>query len=277
MNLLKQTLDLCKMYDIRPSKSKGQNFLVNKDIYDLIISAADLKPDDVVLEVGPGLGIMTFKMSEKVKKVLAVELDDKLANLLKTSIISQKRENIKIFNNDVLKIRGENISKIGKYKIVANLPYNITSIFLRKFLSLNNKPESIVLLLQKEVVDRIIATPPDMSLLSISVQFYAEVFKIAEVSKENFYPAPKIDSAIIKIVPKKEKIFSDYQIEKKFFKLLRQGFSAKRKMLKNNLSLALSVKQERINEIFLSLNISPKCRAEDLSLNDWLKIFEKLK
>ncbi len=277
MNLLKQTLDLCKMYDIRPSKSKGQNFLVNKDIYDLIISTADLKPDDVVLEVGPGLGIMTFKMSEKVKKVLAVELDDKLANLLKTSIISQKRENIKIFNNDVLKIRGENISKIGKYKIVANLPYNITSIFLRKFLSLNNKPESIVLLLQKEVVDRIIATPPDMSLLSISVQFYAEVFKIAEVSKENFYPAPKIDSAIIKIVPKKEKIFSDYQIEKKFFKLLRQGFSAKRKMLKNNLSLALSVKQERINEIFLSLNISPKCRAEDLSLNDWLKIFEKLK
>lgn len=277
MNFLQQTLDLCKMYDIKPEKSKGQNFLINEDIYNSIISTADLKKDDVVLEVGPGLGIMTLKMAEKVKKVLAVELDDKLAELLKTSIISQNRKNIKIFNNDVLKIKGSNISKLGKYKIVANLPYNITSIFLRKFLSLENKPESIVLLLQKEVVDRIVSTPPDMSLLSISVQFYADVYKISEVGKENFYPAPKIDSAIIKIVPKKEKIFNDYQIEKKFFRLLKIGFSAKRKMLKNNLSLGLKLEQKLLEDIFLSLNINPKCRAEDLSLANWLEIFEKLK
>ncbi|MDD3940743.1 MAG: rRNA adenine N-6-methyltransferase family protein, partial [Candidatus Pacebacteria bacterium] len=101
MNFLQQTLDLCKMYDIKPEKSKGQNFLINEDIYNSIISTADLKKDDVVLEVGPGLGIMTLKMAEKIKKVLAVELDDKLAELLKTSIISQNRKNIKIFNNDV--------------------------------------------------------------------------------------------------------------------------------------------------------------------------------
>lgn len=277
MNFLQQTLDLCKMYDIKPEKSKGQNFLINEDIYNSIISTADLKKDDVVLEVGPGLGIMTLKMAEKVKKVLAVELDDKLAELLKTSIISQNRKNIKIFNNDVLKIKGSNISKLGKYKIVANLPYNITSIFLRKFLSMENKPETLVLLLQKEVVDRIVSTPPDMSLLSISVQFYADVYKILEVGKENFYPAPKIDSAIIKIVPKKEKIFNDYQIEKKFFRLLKIGFSAKRKMLKNNLSLGLKLEQKLLEDIFLSLNINPKCRAEDLSLANWLEIFEKLK
>jgi 16S rRNA (adenine1518-N6/adenine1519-N6)-dimethyltransferase len=265
------------MYDIKPEKSKGQNFLINEDIYNSIISTADLKKDDVVLEVGPGLGIMTLKMAEKVKKVLAVELDDKLAELLKTSIISQNRKNIKIFNNDVLKIKGSNISKLGKYKIVANLPYNITSIFLRKFLSMENKPETLVLLLQKEVVDRIVSTPPDMSLLSISVQFYADVYKILEVGKENFYPAPKIDSAIIKIVPKKEKIFNDYQIEKKFFRLLKIGFSAKRKMLKNNLSLGLKLEQKYLEDVFLSLNINPKCRAEDLSLTNWLEIFEKLK
>jgi len=277
MNFLQQTLDLCKMYDIKPEKSKGQNFLINEDIYNSIISTADLKKDDVVLEVGPGLGIMTLKMAEKVKKVLAVELDDKLAELLKTSIISQNRKNIKIFNNDVLKIKGSNISKLGKYKIVANLPYNITSIFLRKFLSMENKPETLVLLLQKEVVDRIVSTPPDMSLLSISVQFYADVYKILEVGKENFYPAPKIDSAIIKIVPKKEKIFNDYQIEKKFFRLLKIGFSAKRKMLKNNLSLGLKLEQKYLEDVFLSLNINPKCRAEDLSLTNWLEIFEKLK
>lgn len=276
MNFLQQTLNLCKMYGIEPSRSKGQNFLVNEEIYDLIISTADLKSTDVVLEVGPGLGFLTFKMADKVKKVLAVELDDKLAEFLKISLISQKRENVKIFNNDVLKIKGEKISQIGKYKIVANLPYNITSIFLRKFLSLNNKPELMVLLLQKEVVDRIIAKPPKMSLLSISVQFYAEVFKIAEVSAKNFHPAPKIDSAIIKIVPKKEQIFKDYQAEKQFFKLLRQGFSAKRKMLKNNLSISYNLKPEEIAEIFSSLGINPQCRAGDLSLKNWLEIFKKL-
>ncbi len=277
MDLLRQTLDLCKIYNIKPEKSKGQNFLVDEDVYESMILSSDLKKDDVVLEVGPGLGILTFKISEKVKKVLAVELDNKLAELLNTLIISKNKKNIKIFNNDVLKIKGENIEKLGKYKIVANLPYNITSIFLRKFLSIHNKPEKIVLLLQKEVVDRIVSEPPDMSLLAISVQFYAEVKKIIEVKKESFYPIPKIDSAIIEITPRKNNFFSDYQEEKKFFRLLKIGFSAKRKMLKNNLSLGLKINQKEIENIIFSLGLDSKCRAEELSLNDWIKIFNVVK
>lgn len=277
MDLLRQTLDLCKIYNIKPEKSKGQNFLVDEDVYESMILSSDLKKDDVVLEVGPGLGILTFKISEKVKKVLAVELDNKLAELLNTLIISKNKKNIKIFNNDVLKIKGENIEKLGKYKIVANLPYNITSIFLRKFLSIHNKPEKIVLLLQKEVVDRIVSEPPDMSLLAISVQFYAEVKKIIEVKKESFYPIPKIDSAIIEITPRKNNFFSDYQEEKKFFRLLKIGFSAKRKMLKNNLSLGLKINQKEIENIIFSLGLDSKCRAEELSLNDWIEIFNVVK
>lgn len=277
MDLLRQTLDLCKIYNIKPEKSKGQNFLVDEDVYESMILSSDLKKDDVVLEVGPGLGILTFKISEKVKKVLAVELDNKLAELLNTLIISKNKKNIKIFNNDVLKIKGENIEKLGKYKIVANLPYNITSIFLRKFLSIHNKPEKIVLLLQKEVVDRIIAKPPEMSLLAISVQFYAEVKKNIEVKKESFYPVPKIDSAIIEITPRKNNFFDNYQQEKKFFRLLKIGFSAKRKMLKNNLSLGLKIDQKEVEKAIFSLGLDSKCRAEELSLDNWIRIFNILK
>lgn len=277
MDLLRQTLDLCKIYNIKPEKSKGQNFLIDEDVYESMILSSDLKKDDVVLEVGPGLGILTFKISEKVKKVLAVELDNKLVELLNTLIISKNKKNIKIFNNDVLKIKGENIEKLGKYKIVANLPYNITSIFLRKFLSIHNKPEKIVLLLQKEVVDRIISKPPDMSLLAISVQFYAEVKKIIEVKKESFYPIPKIDSAIIEITPRKNNLFDNYQEEKKFFRLLKIGFSAKRKMLKNNLSLGLKIGQKEVENAIFSLGLDSKCRAEELSLDNWIRIFNILK
>ncbi|PKM91095.1 ribosomal RNA small subunit methyltransferase A [Candidatus Falkowbacteria bacterium HGW-Falkowbacteria-1] len=284
MDLLKQTLELCKIYDIKPEKSKGQNFLVNEDVYDQVISCANLEKDDVVLEVGPGLGILTFKMSKLVKKVLAVELDEKLAEVLNTLIISKEIKNIKIFNNDVLKIKGDNVSKLGKYKIVANLPYNITSIFLRKFLTIANKPELIVLLLQKEVVERIISKPPKMSLLSISVQFYADAEIIAEVSKNNFYPAPQVESAIIRIKPRpfcrsgkeNKPVFNNYEDEKRFFRLLKYGFSAKRKMLKNNLSSALNIEQAKIEEILRFLNLDLKCRAEQLSIDNWLDIFEKI-
>lgn len=284
MNLLRQTLDLCKIYDIKPQKSKGQNFLVNEDVYNQVVASADLKIDDIVLEVGPGLGILTFKMSKLVKKVLAVELDERLTEVLNTLIISKGVKNIRIFNDDVLKVKGDNISKLGKYKVVANLPYNITSIFLRKFLTMANKPELMVLLLQKEVVERIVSKPPRMSLLSISVQFYAEVEAVSDVSKNNFYPAPQVESAIIKIKPrpfcrankKNEIAFNNYEDEKKFFSFLKKGFSAKRKMLKNNLSSSLNIEQVRIEKILESLDLDLKSRAEQLSIDNWLDLFDKI-
>lgn len=270
--IIKQTLDLCKMYDIQPQKSKGQNFLISEDVYDKIISYADLKPEDTVLEVGPGLGFLTFKLAQKVKKVLAVELDSKIVEVLQILIQGSKNKNIKIFNKDILTAKGDNFSKISPYKIVSNLPYNITSIFLRKFLSLSHKPELIVLMLQKEVVSRIIARPPKMSLLSLSVQFYAEVELMLDVPRNNFYPSPEVDSAIIKIIPNK-KLLDSYQEEKKFFKLLRVAFSAKRKMLKNNLEIGLKIDEEIIKKVFKELDLDLKVRAEQISLEEWLKIY----
>ena len=261
------------MYGIKPQKSKGQNFLINEEVYERIIESADLSSKDTVLEVGPGLGFLTFKMASKAKKVIAVELDSKLVDILNILIKSKSQKNIKIFNKDILTAKGENFKKISPYKIVSNLPYNITSVFLRKILSLENKQKIIILLLQKEVVDRIISQPPKMSLLSLSVQFYAQAELMFDVSRDNFYPAPKVDSAVIKITPNK-KLLPDYKSEKEFFKLLRIAFSAKRKMLKNNLATGLKISVEEVEKKLEKVNLDKKIRAEQLSLDNWLKLFE---
>lgn len=275
MDLLAKTLELCKLYNIKPTKSKGQNFLIDEDIYDQIVSSADLKKEDTVLEVGPGLGFLTLKLSKKAKKVLAVEIDSKIFNFLQTMLQAQKIKNIKVFNNDILKAKGEKFEKMGKYKIVSNLPYNITSIFIRKFLSLQNKPEVIVLMLQKEVAQRIVAKAPDMSLLSASVQFYATAEIILEVGRDKFYPSPEVDSAVIKIKPIPNRLKS-YTEEKKFFSILKIGFAAKRKMLKNNLSLGLKIDIKTIEELFEKNGISLKARAEELTIAHWLNLYKNI-
>lgn len=276
MSILKETLDLCKIYNIHPQKSKGQNFLIQADVYDKIIAAADLRETDTVLEVGPGLGFLTLNMANRVKKVLAVELDKKIVEVLETIILSKGVKNIKLFTADILKARGSNFSKLEPYKVVSNLPYNISSVFLRKFLSLASKPELMVLMLQKEVVDRIMAQAPKMNLLALSVQFYAEVEKIMDVPADNFYPAPQVDSAVIKIIPNKKRL-ATYEEEKKFFKILRIGFSSKRKMLKNNLASALSLNLKDIEKILIELNLNSNIRAESLKISDWLKLYQYLK
>ena len=168
------TKRICKENNIKPVRSRGQNFLINENVYNEIIESADLKKDNIVLEVGPGLGFLTKKLSEKVKKVIAVELDDKLAETLHCNVCTLQR-NISIINKNILDINPKELGlKNNNYKIVANLPYNITSVFLRKFLSSENKLDLMVLMLQKEVAERITAKPGKMSLLAVSVQFYAK-------------------------------------------------------------------------------------------------------
>lgn len=273
MNLLQKTLELCQLYGIKPSRSKGQNFLIEEEVYDRIIDSANIKKEDTVLEVGPGLGFLTLKLGEKAKKVLAVELDTKIFQFLQVMLQTQKIENIKVFNNDILQAKGDKFSKMGKYKIVSNLPYNITSVFLRKFLSLPNKPELIVLMLQKEVAQRIVAQAPDMSLLSASVQFYAQAEILFEVNRDKFYPAPEVDSAVIRIKPIPNRL-KNYEEEKKFFSILKVGFSAKRKMLKNNLSLGLKIDIKKIEDILQQVGLGPKVRAEELTIENWLDIYK---
>lgn len=292
--ILKKTREICKIMEIKPSRSKGQNFLINEKIYEDMVKAADLKRDDVVLEVGPGLGFLTAKLAKVTAQVIAVELDDKLANYLSMAISSQGVENVSLINQDILKF---NLSKYFedsflannyKYKIVANLPYNISSIFLRTFLSSTLKPESITLMLQKEVAQRIVSQAPDSNLLSLSCSFYGEAKIVREVKAGNFWPEPEVDSAIIKIdVFSKEKIkesfienkiiFNDekefYLLEKKFFSFLKIAFSAKRKMIKNNLSAGMKIGAEDIEKVLLESSVPLKSRAEDLSLDQFKKLF----
>ena len=269
--ILKKTKDLCKLYNIKPKHKYGQNFLISEEIYNRIIKVSDLKTDDIVLEVGPGLGFLTNKLSKICKKVISVELDKELFDILEKE--NKNKENIEFINQNILDFNQNNFFK--KYKIVANLPYKITSVFLRKFLSNKNKPESMVLMLQKEVAERIVASPPNMSLLSLSVQFYAKAEICFYVNKNNFYPEPKVDSAVIKIELKKQNKSSFN--EKKFFQLLKIGFSAKRKMLKNNLSSGLHLKQEKIEESLKVLKLDIKVRAQELSLDNWKELYGLLK
>jgi len=237
----------------------GQNFLIDENVLEKIIESADLDSNDTVLEIGPGLGILTLELAKRVEKVVAVEKDKTLCQVLESILRDNKVYNVEIINEDVLKISDFQFSN---YKLVANLPYYITSPVIRKFLEAEQKPELMVLMVQKEVGQRIMAKPLHMNLLAISVQFYAEPKIISYVSKNSFYPVPKVDSAIIKIIPKQ---IPEIDTEK-FFEIVKKGFSAKRKMLKNNLS----------GIDFDQIGLNPKIRAENLSIADWIKIYETI-
>jgi len=260
--------NLLKKYNLRAKKSLGQHFLVDKNILDKIIKAAELSKKDVVLEVGAGLGTLTKELSQRAKKVIAVEIDRKMAEILRETL--KNVENVEIVEGDILKLNPKSeilISKQiqnSKFKIVANIPYQITSPLLEKFLTGRNKPKEMVLLVQKEVAEKICCRPPQMNRLGIFVQFYGKPEIIAKVSKNCFWPKPVVDSAILKISEISTK--RDKQ-EKLFFDLVRKGFSQKRKQLKNIFD----------QQILKKAGILPKKRAETLSINQWLKIYNTLK
>ncbi len=275
--MLYLTKSLCHQYKIRPARRFGQNFLIRKNIYNKIIKAADLTKEDIVLEVGPGFGFLTERLARKVRRVIAIELDKRLTEALSTRMQELKIDNVEVINQDVLKFDCFKLKNLFhnhnlnfKYKIVANLPYNITSIFLRKFLENNYRPKLMVLMLQKEVVERIIANPPQMNLLAISVQFYAKPQIIVKVAASDFWPKPKVDSAIIKLKTK-DRLPNINQED--FFNFVKIGFKSKRKMLKNNLMGYNYLGVEKIEEILGQVGLDRKARAQNLSLDDWLKLF----
>lgn len=274
-DLLPKTQEICRLFEIKPARTKGQNFLINEKIYNDIVTAAEIKITDTILEVGPGLGFLTAKLAHKAKRVIAVELDDQLAHYLQTGIDSQAIENVEIINEDILKFNlGAHIAATENYKIVANLPYNISSVFLRLFLSGIHRPESLVLMLQQEVAKRITASAPEMSILAVAVQYYAvpEIIKI--VKSGNFWPEPKVDSALVKFQLRPKKYLEER--DKLFFRLVKAGFSAKRKMLKNNLASGLKKDPVAINFVLKRCGINPQARAEELTLIDWQKLFAAL-
>jgi 16S rRNA (adenine1518-N6/adenine1519-N6)-dimethyltransferase len=273
---IKEILD---RYDAKPSKGLGQNFLIDKNALGKIVEAADLKSDDTILEVGPGIGVLTLELAKKSGRLIAVEKDKKMCEILKNTLNDFK--NIEIINDDILKIDTTNLGlQALKYKIVANIPYYLTSPLIRFFLENKNPPKEIILMVQKEVAQRICSKPPKMSLLAVSVQFYADPKIISYVSKSCFWPSPKIDSAIIKITPIKK--YCDKISPDLFFKVVKAGFLHPRKQLVNNLaSLKLLNDVKLIKEQIISWlsknNIAPNQRAESLTIEDWLNLTKDFK
>ena len=275
---LKTTIkNLIEKYDLRINKLMGQNFLINPRVLQKIIETADLK-NDIILEVGPGLGTLTQELAKKAKKVIAVEKDKQMNEVLKETL--KDFDNIEIVEGDILKILKQkpSILKNSKYKVVANIPYYLTSPLIRILLESDNPPEEIVLMIQKEVAKRITVQPPKMNLLAISVQFYSQPKIISYVSKESFWPEPKVDSAIIKITPHPSVILraKPEESHQRFFKIVKAGFSSPRKQLANNLSEKLKIDKEKIKTALAECELNTQARAESLSLESWKKLLRSI-
>ncbi len=243
---------------ILAKKSLGQNFLINRGVLDKIINAAELDKDDIVLEIGPGTGILTEKLAEKVGRIIAIEKDRRLIVPLQEKF---KNTNIEIIESDVLKFNPTHYTlHATRYKIVGNIPYYITSHLLKTIFEKWPMPELIILMVQKEVAQRIMAKPPHMNLLALSVQLYAEPKVISYVSRGSFRPMPKVDSAIISLRPKALSLKPE--LKKEFFKFIKTAFAGKRKQLKSTVG----------SEVLEQAGIKPKSRPEELSLESWLRI-----
>ena len=262
----------------RASKELGQHFLIDSSVLKTIISAAELNRADTVVEIGPGLGILTAALVDSAGKVIAVEVDYKLAADLEKRFAS--RYQLAVVNRDILDI--EPVELFGKktfpldpsqrYKVVANLPYYIASAVVRRFLEATPKPVLMVVMVQKEVAESMIAEPGQMSLLSVSVQLYGKPSVAGYVSAQSFYPQPKVDSAIVRIdiYPKPAVAVKDIS---KFFEVVKAGFSTPRKQLRNSLSIGLQTSTTESTGILQNAGIDPKRRPQTLSLEEWAKLY----
>lgn len=266
-------LDLLRKYRIRPNKRMGQNFLISRTVLKKIVKAGNLKPSDIVLEIGPGLGIITKELVKVVKKVVAVEKDKKLADILKKELDNNGIKNIQIINQDILKFHVSSFKLKESYKLVANLPHYITGPVVRMFLESVKPPKLMVLMVQKEVGKRICAKPSKMSKLAVFSQFYGKPEIVEFVSKKSFWPQPKVDSVILRIKPlisaDKRLIKSDRKL---FSKIVRAGFSQPRKQLINNLSKSLNLSREKTKNWLKKNSIQPTQRAETLTVKNWIKL-----
>jgi len=293
--------DLMRQYGLDPKQSLGQNWLVDESHLARIAAAADLSPADTVLEIGPGLGNLTHYLAAQAGRVIAVELDDRLIPILRHRFADQPH--VEIVHGDILEIapgtvvrQGE--GKIGRqgdketsdprspipdpsilnsqfsilnYKVVANLPYYITSAVLRHLLEAAHPPTLAVLLVQKEVAQRLCATPGEMSILAVSVQFYAQPKIVQKVPAGAFHPRPKVDSAVVRLDVMPQPAVPDVDPDW-FFQVVRAGFGQKRKQLLNSLSAGLGRSKDALEAAFHTAGIDPKRRAQTLSLDEWGKL-----
>ena len=253
---------------IKPKKSLGQNFLVNQKDLNKIVNSADIKPSDTVLEIGPGTGLLTRLLIEKAKTVIAIEKDSRLANLLTHKFGS--KSNLQIINTDAL-TWDQSIMK-EPYKIVANLPYYAANPIIRKFLESNTKPTLLVITVQKEVAESIVAKKGQMRTLSLAVQLFCKPEIIGYIKPDSFRPKPKVMSAIVKMSVYDKPLLTLTELEP-FFNLIKSGFTSARKQLPNSLSKTYNVSNELIKNIMTNINLDHKLRAQSLDLTDWENLY----
>lgn len=252
---------------MRPKKSLGQHWLEDEKALEYIVKVADIGPADTVLEIGPGPGGLTKHLIQQAKKVIAIELDANLAHELKQKIPYKKLE---IIEADILKFDLQGLP--NNYKVVANIPYYLTSNLLRVLCESSNPPERIVLLVQKEVAERVAAVPGKMSILAVSVQLYYQPKLGAVVPAKLFTPPPKVDSQVIMLTRRKEPLFKDLN-QRQFFRVVKAGFSEKRKKLRSSLSGGLGISKNEADMLLNQAEINGDLRAEALSLAQWHRLY----
>lgn len=282
-NLYNETKFILNKYGIHANKSLGQNFLINNEVVSTIIESANISNKDLVIEIGPGLGTLTSRLLEKAGKVICVELDDRMISILEDRF--KLYNNFELIHNDVLKVDlnkiiEENIenSNLKTAKIVANLPYYITTPIIMKLLEEKLNIETITVMIQKEVADRLVALPgtKNAGAITYSVYYYADAIKIIDVEKNSFIPEPNVTSTVIQLKIRKESLLQ-VENEELMFKIIKQAFMQRRKTLVNALSnLAIFNNKEEIIQLLKELNINEKVRGEALTIEQYAKITNRI-
>jgi 16S rRNA (adenine1518-N6/adenine1519-N6)-dimethyltransferase len=264
---------------VEPSKGLGQCFLADQSVMDAILSAADLSADDVVLEIGPGLGLLTRRLAEAARMVVAVELDARMVGILEQELA--ECPNLVLVSGDVLEIDVVGILQEAtdqeqaglRYQVVANLPYYITSQAIRQLLEARVPPERMLLMVQREVAERIVAEPGDMSLLALSVQLYGEPHLVRHVPATAFYPRPSVASAILR-VDVHDRPLADAEDRERIFRLARAAFGQRRKQMHNSLAANLGLSKEVARDMLSACGIDPRRRPQSLAIDEWLRLAE---
>lgn len=281
MSLTSKTKDIVKHFEFKFSKSLGQNFLIDQNILNKIVDSAELTENSTAIEIGPGIGVLTQEMAKRCRRVIAVEIDDTLIPILNDTLANY--DNIKIVHEDALKVDFNKLiqeEKLEDVKLVANLPYYVTTPILTKLLMDKIPLKSIIVMIQKEVADRIVAKPgtKEYGSLSILVQYYCDVHKVCKVSRNCFMPPPKVESSVIKMDIRPPKY--DTKDENLFFNVVRHAFNMRRKTLSNALK-PIGLSEEMLKEAFENANIDDNRRGETLSIEEFVKlsnaIYDKLK
>jgi 16S rRNA (adenine1518-N6/adenine1519-N6)-dimethyltransferase len=260
---------LLEAHGLSPRKSLGQNFLHDPNTLDKIVATAELMPDDVVLEIGPGTGTLTTHLAAAARRVISVELDNQLQPVLEESLALYP--NVEVIYQDILTVDVAKLLRQVPYVVVANVPYYITSAILRHLLESEHRPRRLVLTVQFEVAERLIAQPDDMSILAVSVQFYGQARIVTRLKPGVFWPRPDVDSAVVRI-----DVYDQPPVnvpsEALFFRMVRAGFGQKRKQLKNSLASGLGLSSEASSRLFEVAEIDPRRRAETLTLEEWARL-----